>query len=79
MKRIYQLNTTPVQYFETKEAAKVARGAKVPAKDDKPEHYKFTVSKGPDHPKFGERANERTHSYNSRSGGHDNGFPARRK
>jgi hypothetical protein len=49
MKRLFQVNTSPVSYFDNKVDAKKARGDLVPAKDDKPAHYTLRVSKGPDH------------------------------
>lgn len=33
------------------------------------------VSIGPDHWRYGWKNNQKTHSHNSRSGGHGNGFP----
>ncbi len=49
MKRLFQVNTSPVSYFDNKVDAKRARGDIIPAKDDKPAHYALRVSKGPDH------------------------------
>lgn len=75
MKRLFQLNTNPVQFFESKQDAKVARGAQVPAKDDKPAHYNHVISKGPDHDEYNVQGMRKTHSHNAKSGGHGNGFP----
>lgn len=79
MKRLFQLNTSPVSFFENKKDAKVARGDLIPAKDDKPAHYPLRVSKGPDHSEFGVKHGQRTHSHNAKSGGHGNGFPIPKK
>lgn len=75
MKRLFQVNTVPVQYFDNKMDAKEARGPLVEATETRPAHFKYTVSKGPDHDLLGVTGRPRTTSHNARSGGHGNGFP----
>lgn len=79
MKRLFQVNTSPVSFFENKKDAKVARGDLILAKDDKPAHYSLRVSKGPDHTNFSIKGGQKTHSHNAKSGGHGNGFPNPKK
>ena len=79
MKRLFQVNTSPVSFFDTKKLAKEARGDIIPADGDKPAHYKLRVSRGPDHEDFGRKGNPKTHLHNAKSGGHGNGFPVLKK
>ena len=85
MKRIYEVAGV---FFENKEGAAAARGPAIkPARVEKvngkdvefPAVYAHKISKGPDHWRFGVVMPGRTHSHNCRSGGHGNGFPAKRK
>ena len=66
MKRLFKVNGI---HFDNKEAAKAFRD----------ETMAMRVELGPDHWRYGLKGNPRTHSHNSRSGGHGNGFPNKRK
>lgn len=68
MKRLFQVNTSPVSFFDNKQDAK---------KVGHP--IGLVVSKGPDHEDFGIKGHPRTHSHNAKSGGHGNGFPVPKK
>jgi len=48
MKRLFQVNTSPVSFFDNKVDAKKARGERQADKDQRLV-YPFKVSKGPDH------------------------------
>ena len=79
MKRLFQVNTSPVSFFDNKKDAKAARDDLIPAMDHKPAHYALHVSKGPDHTDFGVKRVGRTHSHNAKSGGRGSGFPVPKK
>ena len=75
MKRLFKVvtkNTT--YYFGNKMEAKVVRD-----EINSLERTNYAVSKGPDHWLYGVKGTPRTHSHNNRSGGHGNGFPARKR
>lgn len=71
MKRLFQVEQDhgDVFYAQSKAAAKEMRDANPGS----------CVSKGPDHWRYGVKGNPRTHSHNSKSGGHGNGFPRKVK
>ena len=80
MKRLFQVNTTPVSYFDDKELAKKARGQRNPTFGaDEAGAFEFRVSKGPDHDMFGVKGHPRTHSHNAKSGGSGSGFPNKKR
>lgn len=69
MKRLFQVNTSPVAFFDNKMDAKAVRG----------ESLSLRVSKGPDHMLFGVKGIGKTHSHNAKTGGPGNSFPADKK
>lgn len=79
MKRLFQVNTNPVSFFDNKIEAKKARGDIIPAKDNKAAHYAFRISKGPDHEMVSVKGHRKTHSHNAKSGGSGTGFPSSKK
>lgn len=59
MKRLFEVNG---QYFEKKDDARAERGPLIKGKDDQPDHYRWPISKGPDHWRYGLIGTSTTHS-----------------
>lgn len=80
MKRLFEVKSggqslRPPQFFDTKHGAKIFMKGTNATTIVKGLH----VAIGPDHWRYGEEGNQRTHSHNMRSGGTGNGFKVAKK